>query len=137
MTKQEAILAVENSPSSLMSREDVIRLLKNIDKGDPAVESSEDPGDAGYPDGDHTEESLRKMEEALRETIGDAVQNELENTETNELIDTFGAEFRIEHGNEIHLDEYSVSINYGNIADVVADRLVEMLLEDYIITQKK
>jgi hypothetical protein len=127
MTKQQVIESLKIFQPSAMNWEEIVKLISSIDED---VEPSEDPGDAGYSDEDRTEEELRHA-------IGIAVENELENTDKDELIDLSGVEFTIEDGNEIQLDLDSVSVNYEAIADIVTDRIVANLFEDYNVTQKK
>jgi hypothetical protein len=127
MTKQQTIDSLRVFQPEPMNWEKVAALISLIDED---VEPSDDPGDAGYPDED-------RVEMELRHAIGMAVENELENTDKDELIDLSGVEFTIEDGNEIQLDLDSVSVNYEAIADIVIDRIVTNLFEDYNITEKK
>ena len=130
MTKKQVIESLKVFQPSAMNWEEVAKLIDTIEEGETSVEPSEDPGDAGYPDED-------RVEMELRHAIGMAVENELENTDKDELIDLSGVEFTIEDGNEIQLDLDSVSVNYEAIADIVIDRIVTNLFEDYNITEKK
>ena len=91
MTKQEAINQVTEAFPSIWSREDVLRVLNEIE------DTSTKSFDA----------------EKLIEKIKDAVESVVERMNYDDIVDTSNCEFSIRHGNVIEIDD--VSINKDDI----------------------
>jgi hypothetical protein len=98
MTKAEVVSLVENSVSSILSKDDVLRLLASIEAEKPAAE---------------------KFSEKFRDDMKDAIDKRIENFEKSYVVDADSCEFEINNGNEISLSDFSLDSRYifGEIWD--------------------
>ena len=107
MTKQEAINQVTQAFPSIWSREDVLKVLNEID--DKSTKSF---------DADN-----------LIDKIKDAVENALYRMNYDDIVDTSNCEFSIRHGNVIEIDD--VSINKDDISAGIMGE-VSVVIEEYL-----
>lgn len=75
MTKKEAIELVESSVSSILTREDVVKLINDIDAESNQTDTDDDDDDAGEFN-DHTVIKIKRstLLNALKECISDELQ---------------------------------------------------------------
>jgi hypothetical protein len=107
MTKQEAINQVTEAFPSIWSREDVLRVLNEID-----------------------DKSTKLFDaDRLIDKIKDSVESTIDRMNYDDIVDTSNCDFSIRNGNEIEIDE--VSINKDDIvSEVIRD--VVLIIEEFL-----
>ena len=93
MTKQEVISLFENSIGSMFAKEDVLRVLNNLEE--PKVEAT----NPTYP----SKEWLDKIKAVVLQHIEDTDFND------SDMVDGSNFEFSIKHGNQIELDSFDIN----------------------------
>ena len=91
MKKQEVILQVQNSLGSLFTKEDVLRILNQLEA--PKVESK-----PSYP----SKVWLERIKDVVLQHIRDTNFND------SDMFDISNCEFDIKNGNQIEIDSYEV-----------------------------
>ena len=94
MKKQEAITKVNESISSVFTKDDVIRLIEQIEESTNVA-----------------------LTETQIDEISENIKRELKRMNSDEIVDFDSVEFDIEYGNRIQLQ--NIDINYINIEEVV------------------
>jgi hypothetical protein len=107
---QDTVASVQNAPSSIFTKDDVLNLLNGIEI---PKEVSINP---------LTDFQIR----SLIEKITDAVTSNAEDLDSN-CIDTDSAEFTLNYDNRIELD--SVGFDNGRVADAVLDGIEDVIGE--------
>ena len=114
MTKQEKIQAVkDNQLGTIYSKDDVIRLLEDIEDSNPMGVSMQD---------------IEKIVDEILICIDDA----LSNIRSIECYDVDNAEFSIYDGNKIQLDDLDIDFDHistmvGKSRDTITDLLTDNL----------
>jgi len=113
MTKQEKIQAVkDNQMGSIYSKDDVIRMLEDIDDANVMV-------------------SMQDIERIV-DDIFNRIDDELGNIRSSECFDRDSAEFTIRSGNIIEIDDLDIDFTHistmlnkcrDNITDLLVDNL--------------
>ena len=99
MTKLEAITKVQECMSSVFSKEDVIKLINQLECG-----------------------INRDLVSSISKRIKNSLQEEDEN---GKLIDYPSAEFELNHQNKIELTCVSIDLDY--VVDVIEEHLMELV----------
>ena len=107
---QQAVASVQNAPSSIFTREDVIKLLENIEIEAPKGGIQID----------------RQIIKDLSEAILDEVKQNAERLDSSDVCDLSSAEFSLNY-NELSLD--SVDIDSDSIAENVVSGLYDVIEE--------
>ena len=98
MKKQEAITKVNECISSVFTKDDVIRLIEQIEEGNNVA-----------------------LTETQIDEISANIKRELINMNTEDIVDFDSVEFDIEYGNRIQL--HNIDVNYSNIEEAVEGEL--------------
>jgi len=114
ISKEEAVKKIEDSISSIFSKEDVIGLIKQIAAGD----SEDDEDNETY-----TKKEVKKMLETVKETIVNNIEYSLS---IDDLCNLDDVELSLS-GREIELDTSNVDLDTSSITDNV-----ESTIDDYI-----
>lgn len=107
-TLQQAVASVQNAPSSIFTREDVINLLNGISTPKGGIEIN------------------RQIIKDLSEAILDTVKDNARGLDTSDVCDLGTAEFSLNY-NEIQLD--SVDIDSDSIAENVVNGIYDTIEE--------
>ena len=107
-TIQETVASVQNAPSSIFTKEDVLTLLNNLQAADSITKFDQ------------------QMITDLCEVICDQIRDNARNLSTEDVVDTGSAEFEL-YGNEIQLS--SVDIDDRSIAEAVVDGVADAIEE--------
>lgn len=107
---QQAVASVQNAPSSIFTREDVIKLLENIEIEAPKGGIQID----------------RQIIKDLSEAVLDEIKSNARNLDSSEVCDLSSAEFSLSY-NEIQLD--SVDIDTDSIAENVVNGIYDVIEE--------
>jgi len=107
---QETVASVQNAPSSIFTKDDVLNLLNGIEFPKEAVINP-----------------LTQFQiESLTKKIVDAVTSNADDLDTD-CIDTDSAEFSLDYNYRIELD--SVGFDGGRVADQVLDGIEDVITE--------
>ena len=109
---QETVASVQNAPSSIFTKEDVISLLNKI----TIPEASEQVATGLTKD---------QIEELCKKVVAQVKEN-ADNLDSSDVVDTSSAEFSLSY-NEIQLD--SVDIDTRNIVDEVVCGIGDVIEE--------
>ena len=101
MTKLEAITKVQECMSSVFSKEDVIKLINQIEGG---------------------------VNEDLALSIKSSIEMDITKMDDRQLIDFETAEFELSYTNQIELSHVSINLDY--IMNIVEERLMELVEEE-------
>lgn len=102
-TVSETITLVYDAPTSIFSKEDVLKLLQSID----------------------TENTGREFTEAMSEDLIDFVTGAVGYISASDVIDSEDAMFILQDGNVIKLDESSLELDTDYINDSICDAISE------------
>lgn len=114
-TIQQAVASVQNAPSSIFTREDVINLLNGISAPKGGIQMD------------------RQTTKDLCEAILDAVKDNARNLDSSDVCDLSSAEFSLNY-NEISLD--SVDVDTDSIAENVVSGIYDVI-EEFFETLEK
>ena len=106
-TIQETVASVQNAPSSIFTKEDVITLLSNLQAADSVTKFDQ------------------QMITDLCEAICDHVESTIDGLASDDVVDLGSAEFSLS-GNEIELESVELSRHFSGevtngLADVIED----------------
>ena len=114
-TLQQSVASVQNAPSSIFTKEDVLNLLNGITAPKGGIEID------------------RQITKDLCEAILDAVKDNARNLDSSDVCDLSSAEFSLNY-NEISLD--SVDIDTDSIAENVVNGIYDVI-EEFFETLEK
>ena len=117
MTLLQTIESIKNSPSSIFTREDVLKLFNGLE-----LQSSEP-------------RFTQEMADVIIEKISDV----LENTDSDSVIDFDSAEFRIDYGKEISLDVCCASLEgvKSDLKDAINDLVEDEPVQNVVKLEKE
>ena len=115
---QQAVASVQNAPSSIFTREDVIKLLENIEIEAPKGGIQID----------------RQIIKDLSEAVLDEIKRNAGNLDSSDVCDLSSAEFSLNY-NEISLD--SVDVDTDQIAENVVCGIYDVIEEFFETLEKE
>jgi uncharacterized protein (DUF2164 family) len=124
-TIDAVINQVTNSPSSIFTKEDVLKLIEGMDYG---IEREKELLVEEVKPLSLTEEQIKGLTEAIEQEIETSIQR----MNTEDIVDFDTAEFSLEYNNTLRLDD--IEINTDKIVDQVLKNIDKKIIGylDYI-----
>jgi hypothetical protein len=112
-TIDAVINQVTNSPSSIFTKEDVLKLIEGMDYG---IEREKELLAAEAKPLSLTEDQVRGLTEAIEQEVEDSIQR----LDKEDIVDFDTAEFSLEYNNTLRLDD----------VEIYTDRIVNRVLKN-------
>ena len=100
MKKQNVLEVVQNSVSSIFTKDDVLKLIESIEQEQQQTNQVYD--------------LIRKLQE-----LQESISYKLQNLNSDEIVDFDSVEFNIGYNNRIEVED--VGLNVDNLTDIVVD----------------
>ena len=107
MKKENVLQSVQNSVSSIFTKDDVINLINSIEQEQQT---------------NHVYEMIKKLQD-----LQERITYNLQNLNSDEVVDYDSVEFSISYNNRIEVD--CMNINVDNLTEIVENNIGELIEE--------
>ena len=118
-TIDAVINQVTNSPSSIFTKEDILKLIEGMNYG---IEREKEVLAAEAKPLSLTEEQIKGLTEAIEQEIETSIQR----LDKDDIVDFDSAEFSLEYNNTVRLDD--IEVNTNRIVDQVLKNMEKQII---------